>query len=126
MKKKTLRIWILLPLVVVLAIGCASFNKSQTRVVAEQQRMVNEGGIDKVAANLEVKARKGEVIAVANEGDTNIEQEVDDVIYIPRTLELLTPILAVIPLQLLAYHMAVLRGSDVDQPRNLAKSVTVE
>jgi glucosamine--fructose-6-phosphate aminotransferase (isomerizing) len=82
---------------------------------------------EKVMSNIaEVKARKGAVIVIANEGDTEIEQQVDDVIYIPRTLELLTPILAVIPLQLLAYHMAVLRGCDVDQPRNLAKSVTVE
>ena len=82
---------------------------------------------EKVMSNIaEVKARKGAVIAVANEGDTDIEQRVDEVICIPRTLELLTPILAVIPLQLLAYHMAVLRGCDVDQPRNLAKSVTVE
>jgi len=82
---------------------------------------------DKVMSNIaEVKARRGAVIAIANEGDTEIERQVDDVIFIPKTLELLTPILAVIPLQLLAYHMAVLRGCDVDQPRNLAKSVTVE
>ncbi|MFQ6092228.1 MAG: glutamine--fructose-6-phosphate transaminase (isomerizing) [bacterium] len=82
---------------------------------------------EKVMSNIaEVKARRGAVIAIANAGDEEIEQKVDDVIYIPRTLDLLTPILAVIPLQLLAYHMAVLRGCDVDQPRNLAKSVTVE
>jgi glucosamine--fructose-6-phosphate aminotransferase (isomerizing) len=55
-----------------------------------------------------------------------MKEKVDDIIYIPKTLELLTPILSVIPLQLLAYHMAVLRDCDVDQPRNLAKSVTVE
>ena len=82
---------------------------------------------EKVMSNIsEVKARKGSVIVIANEGDKEMKKNVDDVIYIPRTLELLTPILSVIPLQLLAYHMAVLRGCDVDQPRNLAKSVTVE
>jgi glucosamine--fructose-6-phosphate aminotransferase (isomerizing) len=82
---------------------------------------------DKVLSNIaEIKARKGKVIAVATEGDQEIADKVDHVIYIPQTLELLTPILSVIPLQLLAYHMAVLRGCNVDQPRNLAKSVTVE
>jgi glucosamine--fructose-6-phosphate aminotransferase (isomerizing) len=82
---------------------------------------------DKVLSNIaEIKARKGKVIAVATQGDEEIEDKVDHVIYIPHTLELLTPILSVIPLQLLAYHMAVKRGCDVDQPRNLAKSVTVE
>ena len=82
---------------------------------------------DKVLSNIaEIKARKGKVIAVATQGDTEIADKVDHVIYIPQTLEHLTPILSVIPLQLLAYHMAVLRGCNVDQPRNLAKSVTVE
>jgi glucosamine--fructose-6-phosphate aminotransferase (isomerizing) len=82
---------------------------------------------DKVLSNIaEIKARKGKIIAVATEGDDEIADKVDHVIYIPGTLELLTPILSVIPLQLLAYHMAVLRGCNVDQPRNLAKSVTVE
>ncbi|UCE18015.1 MAG: glutamine--fructose-6-phosphate transaminase (isomerizing) [Gemmatimonadota bacterium] len=82
---------------------------------------------EKVMSNIaEVKARKGSVIVIANEGDEKMEKYVDNAIYIPRTLELLTPILSVIPLQLLAYHMAVLRECDVDQPRNLAKSVTVE
>jgi glucosamine--fructose-6-phosphate aminotransferase (isomerizing) len=82
---------------------------------------------DKVLSNIaEIKARKGKVIAIATEGDDEIADKVDHVIYIPGTLELLTPILSVIPLQLLAYHMAVLRGCNVDQPRNLAKSVTVE
>jgi glucosamine--fructose-6-phosphate aminotransferase (isomerizing) len=82
---------------------------------------------DKVLSNIaEIKARKGKVIAVATEGDREIADKVDHVIYIPQTLELLTPILSVIPLQLLAYHMAVMRGCNVDQPRNLAKSVTVE
>lgn len=82
---------------------------------------------DKVLSNIaELKARKGKVIAVATEGDNHIEDKVDHVIYVPGTVELLTPILSVIPLQLLAYHMAVMRGCNVDQPRNLAKSVTVE
>ena len=74
----------------------------------------------------EVKARGGRVIVVATEGDTEIAKIADDVIYIPKTLEMLTPILAVVPLQLLAYHAAVKLGRDVDKPRNLAKSVTVE
>ncbi|MCD6373963.1 MAG: glutamine--fructose-6-phosphate transaminase (isomerizing) [Caldisericaceae bacterium] len=82
---------------------------------------------DKVISNIqEVKARKGRVICVANEGDEQIKKHADHVIYIPSTCQALTPLLSVIPLQLLAYHIAVLRGCDVDQPRNLAKSVTVE
>jgi glucosamine--fructose-6-phosphate aminotransferase (isomerizing) len=81
----------------------------------------------KVMSNIaEVKARRGNIIAIANKGDGQMKKLVDDIIFIPKTLALLTPILSVIPLQLLAYHMAVLRGCDVDQPRNLAKSVTVE
>jgi glucosamine--fructose-6-phosphate aminotransferase (isomerizing) len=74
----------------------------------------------------EVKARSGKVIAVATEGDDEIREEVDRVLFVPSTPELLLPILEIVPLQLLAYHIAVRRGCDVDQPRNLAKSVTVE
>ncbi|MBI2450152.1 MAG: glutamine--fructose-6-phosphate transaminase (isomerizing) [Candidatus Nealsonbacteria bacterium] len=74
----------------------------------------------------EIKARKGKIIVIATEGDEGIKKLANDVIYIPKTLEMLTPILSVIPLQLFAYHMGVLRGCDVDKPRNLAKSVTVE
>jgi glucosamine--fructose-6-phosphate aminotransferase (isomerizing) len=74
----------------------------------------------------EIKARDGKIIAIATEGDEEIRKLVDDVIYIPKTLEMLTPILSVIPLQLFAYYIAVARGCDVDKPRNLAKSVTVE
>lgn len=74
----------------------------------------------------EIKTRKGKVIAIATEGDEEIAKIVDDVIYIPKTLEMLTPILSVIPLQFFAYYAAILRGNDVDKPRNLAKSVTVE
>ncbi len=74
----------------------------------------------------EVKARKGPVIAVATEGHPHIERVADEVIYIPRCPSILSPLLTVIPLQLLAYYVAVARGCDVDKPRNLAKSVTVE
>jgi len=82
---------------------------------------------EKIISNIEeVKARKGKVIAVATEGDEYIQTKADHVIYLPKTLEFLDPILTVIPLQLLAYYIAVLRGCNVDQPRNLAKSVTVE
>jgi glucosamine--fructose-6-phosphate aminotransferase (isomerizing) len=66
------------------------------------------------------------VIAIANEGDADIPSRANHVITIPRTHDLLTPLLTAVPLQLLAYHVAVLKGCDIDQPRNLAKSVTVE
>ena len=82
---------------------------------------------EKVSSNLEeIKARQGPIIALATEGDQRIAGKVDDVIYLPATLEPIFPLLAVLPLQLLAYHIAVARGCDVDKPRNLAKSVTVE
>ena len=82
---------------------------------------------EKVISNLEeVRARKGIIIAVANEGDTKISKLADHVIYLPKVCQALLPLLAVLPLQLLAYYIAVKRGCDVDQPRNLAKSVTVE
>jgi glucosamine--fructose-6-phosphate aminotransferase (isomerizing) len=82
---------------------------------------------EKTLSNLQVvKARKGPIIALATEGDKQIAREADEVIYLPQTIEPLFPLLAVIPLQLLAYHVAVIRGCDVDKPRNLAKSVTVE
>jgi glucosamine--fructose-6-phosphate aminotransferase (isomerizing) len=82
---------------------------------------------DKVMSNVEeIKARGGPVIAVAAAGDERIAHLADDVIYVPQVDEFLQPIVTSIPLQLLAYHMAVLRGCDVDRPRNLAKSVTVE
>ena len=82
---------------------------------------------DKILSNIEeVKARNGRVIAIATEGDQKIKQKADHVIYIPATLNFLSPLLTTIPLQLLAYHIAILRGCNVDQPRNLAKSVTVE
>jgi len=82
---------------------------------------------DKVISNIqEVKARGGSVIAIATEGDREIEKHARHVIYIPDTMPMLTPLLTVIPLQLLAYHIAAARGCEIDQPRNLAKSVTVE
>ncbi len=82
---------------------------------------------EKMISNIqEIRARKGPVIAVATEGNTEIEDMADDVIYIPKTLEMLTPLLSVIPLQLFAYFFGVAKGYDVDKPRNLAKSVTVE
>lgn len=87
----------------------------------------NRSAYEKIVSNIqEVKARKGVVIAVVTEGDTAIKQLADYTIEIPGTEEPLTPLLSVVPLQLLAYHIAVLRDCDVDQPRNLAKSVTVE
>lgn len=82
---------------------------------------------EKVITNIEeVRARRGRIIAIATEGDEEMKNHADHIIYVPATLEFLTPILTIIPLQLLAYYIAILRGCDVDQPRNLAKSVTVE
>lgn len=82
---------------------------------------------DKLISNIqEVRARNGKVIAIATEGDTHIAQYAEHVIYIPQTLPMLTPVLSVIPLQLMSYYIAVARGCNVDMPRNLAKSVTVE
>lgn len=82
---------------------------------------------EKVLSNIqEIKARKGRVIAIVSEGDTTIAKIADEVIELPDTLECLEPLIATIPLQLMAYHVAVCKGKDVDQPRNLAKSVTVE
>jgi glucosamine--fructose-6-phosphate aminotransferase (isomerizing) len=82
---------------------------------------------DKIMGNIEeVRARGGKTIVVATEGDENIKAHADHLITVPDTPELFQPLLTVVPLQLLAYHAAVLRGHDVDKPRNLAKSVTVE
>jgi len=82
---------------------------------------------DKVRSNIdEVRARGGCIIGVISEDDHELLNVVDHAITIPRTIDMLTPILASVPLQLLAYHIAVLRGTNVDMPRNLAKSVTVE
>ena len=82
---------------------------------------------EKVLSNIqEIKARKARVIALITEGDETVRKIADEVIELPKTLECLEPIIATIPLQLLAYHIAVCKGKNVDQPRNLAKSVTVE
>ena len=82
---------------------------------------------DKVVSNIqEIKARSGKIIAVVTKGDEQVRELADHIIEIPETTEALTPILSTIPLQLLSYHIAVMRGANVDQPRNLAKSVTVE
>ncbi len=86
-----------------------------------------QGHYDKIVSNVqEIKARKGKVIAVVNSGDVQVANIADYVIEFPETSECFSPILASVPLQLLAYYIAVFRGSNVDQPRNLAKSVTVE
>jgi len=82
---------------------------------------------EKIISNLEeIKARKGLILAIATEGNSQIKKITPNIIYIPKTLEMLTPILSIIPLQLFAYYCAVFNGRDVDKPRNLAKSVTVE
>lgn len=87
----------------------------------------NKGHYDKVVSNIqEIKSRSGKIIAVVTKGDVQVKALADHVIEIPETTEALTPLLTTIPLQLLSYHIAVMRGCNVDQPRNLAKSVTVE
>lgn len=87
----------------------------------------NKGTYEKVVSNIqEVKARKGKIIAIVTEGDETVKALADHIIEVPETEEMLVPLIATIPLQLLSYHIAVMRGCNVDQPRNLAKSVTVE
>ena len=91
-------------------------------VLATQKKL-----FDKMVSNIkEIKTRGAKVLAFAQEGHLEVEKTVDSARYIPETLDILAPVLAVIPLQLLAYYMAVQKGCDVDKPRNLAKSVTVE
>jgi glucosamine--fructose-6-phosphate aminotransferase (isomerizing) len=86
-----------------------------------------KGHYEKVVSNIqEIRSRKGKIIAIVTEGDTQVRELADHVVEVPETLESLTPLLTTIPLQLLSYHIAVMRGCNVDQPRNLAKSVTVE
>ena len=86
-----------------------------------------DGSYDRMLANLqEVRARDGRIIAIAHANDGEISRLADRVVPVPAAADLLAPLVSVIPLQLLAYHLAALRGLDVDQPRNLAKSVTVE
>jgi glutamine---fructose-6-phosphate transaminase (isomerizing) len=87
----------------------------------------NSSIFEKIMSNIqEVRARKGQVIAIATEGNTSLKDYCQDIIYVPETLEPLSPIINTIPLQLFAYYMAIFKGCEVDQPRNLAKSVTVE
>ncbi len=82
---------------------------------------------DKIISNIEeIRARKGKIISIANEGDEEIKRLSDYVLYVPRTVPIFAPILNSIPLQFLSYFIATARGANVDQPRNLAKSVTVE
>ena len=82
---------------------------------------------EKIVSNIqEVKARKGNIIAVVTEGDSHLKEMCNDVFEIPKSHPAIAPLLAIIPLQLFSYYIAVLRGCNVDQPRNLAKSVTVE
>ena len=86
-----------------------------------------KGHYEKVVSNIqEIKSRKGKIIGIVTEGDTTVKKLADHVIEIPETEEFLTPLLTTIPLQLLSYHIAIMLGKNVDQPRNLAKSVTVE
>ena len=88
---------------------------------------IRDSVFEKVLSNIEeVKSRKGVVIAITTEGDKEVQKKVKYCIPIPKTIDILTPLLTVVPLQLLAYHIAVMRGCDIDKPRNLAKSVTVE
>lgn len=87
----------------------------------------NQSAYEKIVSNVqEVKARKGKIIAVVHKGDTQLRDLADHIIEVPETEEVLSPLISIVPLQLLAYHIAILRGCNVDQPRNLAKSVTVE
>ena len=87
----------------------------------------NKGHYEKVVSNIqEIKSRKGKIIAIVTEGDTTVRDIADHIIEVPETEEALSPLLTTIPLQLLSYHIAVMRNCNVDQPRNLAKSVTVE
>ena len=100
-------------------------------LIAEQLPVValapGDSHFDRMLSNMEqVRARDGMVIAVTDSNDTVLSSKADHVIVVPATSDLLSPILTVIPMQFLAYHIAVRRGCDVDQPRNLAKSVTVE
>jgi glucosamine--fructose-6-phosphate aminotransferase (isomerizing) len=86
-----------------------------------------DGVYEKVISNIqEVRARNGRVIAITTEGNSQIEELAEHVIYVPETLPIFAPIINIIPLQLLSYYIALERGCNVDQPRNLAKSVTVE
>jgi glucosamine--fructose-6-phosphate aminotransferase (isomerizing) len=120
-------------LVYVHAYGCAAgeLKHGPIALVAAQLPVIciapQDAWRDKMLSQIQqVRAREGLVVAVATEGDTQIEQLADQVLWLPPTPWRLAPLVSVVPLQLLAYHSALLRDLDVDQPRNLAKSVTVE
>ena len=101
----------------------ALIDESMPVVVIENRK----GHYEKVVSNIqEIKSRNGKIIAIVTKGDETVKEIADHVIEIPGTEEAFTPLLTTIPLQLLSYHIAVMRGCNVDQPRNLAKSVTVE
>jgi len=92
-------------------------------IATNKERLIYQ----KVITNIEeIKARGGNILIIANKGDKMVKRLSDQIIYVPKTIDFLSPILNVIPLQLLSYYIAVKRGCDVDKPRNLAKSVTVE
>ena len=106
---------------------CNWFNYEAFCTLIQAEIATNKGHYEKVVSNIqEIKSRDGKIIAVVTKGDKSVKALADHVIEIPEVTESLTPILASVPLQLLAYHIAVMRGCNVDQPRNLAKSVTVE
>ena len=104
----------------------AAFTKWKDSCLVEDGSLFSQGPLWTPGNIEEVRARKGPVIIIATEGDEEMGGKSDDIIYIPKAQECLEPLLTVLPLQLLAYHIALLRGCDVDKPRNLAKSVTVE
>src|SRR5262249_36897052 len=107
--------------------GYAAGEMKHGPIALIDERMPGDGCYDRMMGNVEeVRARGGRVIAVCDRGDHEMSRRADHVLPVPAAAELLAPLLTVIPLQLLSYHVAVLRGCDVDQPRNLAKSVTVE
>ncbi|TSC56185.1 MAG: glucosamine--fructose-6-phosphate aminotransferase (isomerizing), partial [Parcubacteria group bacterium Greene0416_79] len=101
----------------------ALIDKTFPSIVVAPKDSVYEKNISHIE---ELKARGGKVIAITTEGNKELKGRADDLLFIPKVTELLSPILGFIPLQLLAYYLAVARGADVDKPRNLAKSVTVE
>ena len=109
-----------------MAIKIATWNVNSIRQRMESLRRFVEAEAPDLLCLQEVKARGGKIIAVAYDTDTEIRKFADLVLTIPQTDDLLAPVNAAVPLQLLAYHVAKLRGHDIDQPRNLAKSVTVE
>ena len=96
-------------------------------IMYQRTKYMEESLKDKMISNVrEVSTGGGNIFAVVNEGDTTTKEVVDDLVYIPKTIDILTPLISVVPLQLISYYVAKQKGCDVDKPRNLAKSVTVE